>query len=137
MMRKVSLGSRLALLFAACTAAVSLGAGLLFSRASEQHFVELDQQLLDSRLSLFRTQLAGISTPTQLQARLPDLRDELSHQADLALRISGSDGSTWFESRTGLPQPPCPPGWPPCMHKAPTTAAWPYTWPKAQHLHRN
>ncbi len=110
MMRRVSLGSRLALLFAACTAAVSLGAGVLFSRASEQHFVELDQQLLDSRLSLFRTQLAGITTPTELQARLPALRDELSHQADLALRISGSDGTTWFESRTGLPQAPLPAG---------------------------
>ncbi len=110
MMRRVSLGSRLALLFAACTAAVSLGAGVLFNRASEQHFVELDQQLLDSRLSLFRTQLAGITTPTELQARLPALHDELSHQADLALRISGSDGTTWFESRTGLPQAPLPAG---------------------------
>ena len=97
-MRRLSLGSRLALLFAACTAAVSLGAGLLFSKASEQHFVELDQQLLDSRLSLFRAQLAGISTPEDLQARLPALHDELSHQADLALRISGNDGTTWFES---------------------------------------
>ncbi|AJA15187.1 ATPase [Pseudomonas putida S12] len=104
MMRRVSLGSRLALLFAACTATVSLGAGLLFSRASEQHFVELDQQLLDSRLSLFRTQLAGVSTADELQARLPALRDELSHQADLALRISASNGATWFESRSGLPQ---------------------------------
>ncbi|GLO15563.1 two-component sensor histidine kinase [Pseudomonas putida] len=109
-MRRASLGSRLALLFAACTAAVSLGAGLLFSRASEQHFVELDQQLLDSRLSLFRTQLSGISTPDELQARLPELRDELSHQADLALRISGNDGATWFESHTGLPQATPPAG---------------------------
>ena len=103
-MRRISLGSRLALLFAACTATVSLGAGLLFSRASEQHFVELDQQLLDSRLSLFRTQLADVSTADELQARLPALRDELSHQADLALRISASNGATWFESRSGLPQ---------------------------------
>ncbi|HEN8802403.1 heavy metal sensor histidine kinase [Pseudomonas sp. CM25] len=106
MIRRVSLGSRLALLFAACTAAVSLGAGLLFNRASEQHFVELDQQLLDSRLSLFRTQLAGLAAVTELQARLPALRNELSHQADLALRISGSDGATWFESRSGLPPAP-------------------------------
>ena len=102
-MRPVSLGSRLALLFAACTATVSLGAGLLFSRASEQHFVELDQQLLDSRLSLFRAQLAGASTADELQARLPALHDELSHQADLALRISASNGATWFESHSGLP----------------------------------
>ena len=109
-MRRLSLGTRLALLFAACTAAVSLGAGLLFSRASEQHFVELDQQLLDSRLSLLRTQLAGISNMDDLKAHLPALRDELSHQADLALRISGADGTPWFESRSGLPQAPLPAG---------------------------
>lgn len=30
---------------------VSLFAGVLFSRASEAHFVELDQQLLDSKLT--------------------------------------------------------------------------------------
>lgn len=110
MMRRVSLGSRLALLFAACTAAVSLSAGLLFNRASEQHFVELDQQLLESRLSLLRAQLAGITTPAELQAHLPALREAFSHQADLALRISGSDGTNWFESRTGLPKAPLPAG---------------------------
>ncbi|WP_446731441.1 heavy metal sensor histidine kinase [Pseudomonas sp. PSKL.D1] len=105
-MRKVSLANRLALLFAACTAAVSLGAGLLFSRASEQHFIELDQQLLESRLSLLGTQLSGVKTPTDLQARLPALRNELSHQADLAVRISGSDGSLWYASREALPATP-------------------------------
>ena len=46
----MSLANRLALLFAACTAAVALLAGALFSRASEMHFIELDQQLLDSKL---------------------------------------------------------------------------------------
>ncbi len=50
-MRRLSLSSRLALLFAACTAVVSLFAGVLFNRASEQHFVELDQQLLDLNAS--------------------------------------------------------------------------------------
>ena len=42
----MSLANRLALLFAACTAAVALLAGALFSRASEMHFIELDQQQL-------------------------------------------------------------------------------------------
>ncbi|MFK0312571.1 heavy metal sensor histidine kinase [Pseudomonas sp. NPDC090233] len=106
MMRRLSLGSRLALLFAACTAGVSLGAGLLFSRASEQHFVELDQQLLESRLSLLRAQLSGLQSPADLNTRLPALRNELSHQADLALRITGSDGSLWFSSRSPLPDAP-------------------------------
>jgi len=105
-MRRLSLGNRLALLFAACTAAVSLGAGLLFNHASKQHFIELDQQLLESRLSLFRTQLAGLNGPGDLESRLPALRNELSHQADLALRITGSDGAPWYASRNPLPDAP-------------------------------
>ena len=44
LIKHLSLSSRLALLFAACTAVVSLLAGVLFNRASEAHFVELDQQ---------------------------------------------------------------------------------------------
>ena len=50
MIKRLSLASRLALLFAACTAVVSLIAGVLFNRASEAHFIELDQQQLDSKL---------------------------------------------------------------------------------------
>lgn len=108
-MRRLSLGNRLALLFAACTAIVSLGAGLLFSHASAQHFIELDQQLLESRLSQLRSQLSGVATLAQLQPRLPALRLELGHQADLGLRILGSDGAPWFDSRQALPEP-APPG---------------------------
>ncbi|MCO7520413.1 MULTISPECIES: heavy metal sensor histidine kinase [unclassified Pseudomonas] len=106
MMRRLSLGSRLALLFAACTAAVSLGAGLLFSRASAQHFVELDQQLLSGRLSLMRSLLDGVDSQAQLAPRLPALLNELSHQSDLALRVRGADGTSWFASRGALPPAP-------------------------------
>ncbi|HDS1735852.1 heavy metal sensor histidine kinase [Pseudomonas sp. BP8] len=110
MMRRLSLGSRLALLFAACTAAVSLSAGLLFNRASEQHFIELDQQLLGNRLSQLRRQLAGVDSPDTLATRLPLLRGELSHQADLAVRIRGPQAEPWFESRPGLPDETRQPG---------------------------
>ncbi|WP_038994364.1 MULTISPECIES: heavy metal sensor histidine kinase [Pseudomonas] len=106
MMRRLSLGSRLALLFAACTAVVSLSAGILFSRASATHFIELDQQLLNSRLSLLRQMLEGVDDPASLALRLPALQTELSHQADLAVRIRGRDGRTWFDSQTGLPDSP-------------------------------
>ncbi|QXH54157.1 heavy metal sensor histidine kinase [Pseudomonas fakonensis] len=110
MMRRLSLGARLALLFAACTASVSLGAGLLFSRASAQHFVELDQQLLSGRLSLMRSLLDGATSAQLLQTRLPAVLNELSHQSDLALRVRGGDGTLWFDSRTGLPDDPRRPG---------------------------
>ena len=53
-MKRISLASRLALLFAGCTAVVSLLAGVLFNHASEAHFIELDQQLLDGKLVALR-----------------------------------------------------------------------------------
>ncbi|MEE3634936.1 heavy metal sensor histidine kinase [Pseudomonas sp. AL 58] len=110
MMRRLSLGNRLALLFAACTAVVSLFAGVLFSRASETHFIELDQQLLSGRLSLMRQLLEGVHDPASLNTRLPALQTELSHQADLAVRIRGNDGRLWFDSQPGLPDSPMSPG---------------------------
>ena len=93
-MRRLSLSSRLALLFAACTAVVSLIAGVLFSRASEAHFVELDQQLLDGKLMGVRRALEDIQ-PSEAEARLTN---ELGRQADLSLRIIGSDGQHLYDS---------------------------------------
>jgi two-component system heavy metal sensor histidine kinase CusS len=101
-MRRLSLGSRLALLFAACTAVVSLIAGLLFSRASESHFLELDQQLLDSKLVARRSALKGAEDPALFAERSAILRDEMNHQTDLALRVRGHDGSLWFDSASHL-----------------------------------
>ncbi|WP_425930586.1 heavy metal sensor histidine kinase [Pseudomonas sp. NyZ201] len=110
MMPRLSLGVRLALLFAACTAVVSLLAGILFSRASEAHFVELDQQLLNSRLPVLQRILEGVDSPVSLESRLPGLKEELAHQADLAMRLQGQDGSLWFASRSNLPDSPGTPG---------------------------
>jgi two-component system heavy metal sensor histidine kinase CusS len=98
-MRRLSLSSRLALLFAACTAVVSLFAGVLFSRASEAHFIELDQQLLDGKLIGLRRALHDI----QSSEREVKLADELSRQADLSLRITGSDGQRLYDSASRLP----------------------------------
>lgn len=102
-MPRLSLGVRLALLFAACTAGVSLVAGILFSRASAAHFVELDQQLLSSRLPVLQRILDGVDSPKSLIPRLPELKEELAHQTDLALRVRGHDGTVWFASRSNLP----------------------------------
>ncbi|KII33436.1 ATPase [Pseudomonas fluorescens] len=98
-MPRLSLSTRLALLFAACTAVVSLFAGVLFSRASEAHFIELDQQLLNGKLIGLRRALHDIqSSESQVK-----LADELSRQADLSLRITGSDGQRWYDSSASLP----------------------------------
>ena len=109
-MPRLSLGVRLALLFAACTAVVSLIAGILFSRASEAHFVALDQQLLSSRLPVLQRLLDGVDSPASLEPRLAELKDELAHQTDLALRLRGPDGRLWFASRNNLPDSSAQPG---------------------------
>ncbi|PWB30444.1 two-component sensor histidine kinase [Pseudomonas sp. SDI] len=110
MMRRLSLGARLALLFAGCTAVVSLVAGVLFSRASAAHFIELDQQLLSGRVAQFQRLLEGVQDQPALAARVPALQAELSHQADLALRILGRDGQLWFDSRGTRSALPVGPG---------------------------
>ncbi|WP_296411275.1 heavy metal sensor histidine kinase [Pseudomonas sp.] len=102
-MRRLSLSARLALLFAACTAVVSLFAGVLFSRASEAHFIELDQQLLDGKLIALRSVLQDVTEAGDFARYQARLQDELIRQPDLALRIIGSDGQLWFDSAPALP----------------------------------
>jgi two-component system heavy metal sensor histidine kinase CusS len=102
---RISLSSRLALLFAACTAVVSLTAGVLFNRASEAHFLELDQQLLDSKLPALREVLQGVDSREALNQRLSALRNELARQPDLALQVRGAGGQLWFDSLPASPAP--------------------------------
>ncbi|MDG1582936.1 heavy metal sensor histidine kinase [Pseudomonas sp. GOM6] len=98
----MSLANRLALLFAACAAAVALVAGALFTRASEAHFVELDQQQLQGKLTVFAEQLQGVTSREDLAARRPQLEQELQRHPELALRIQGTDGQRWFTSHAEL-----------------------------------
>lgn len=103
-MKAPSLGARLALLFAACTAAVSLVAGVLFNRASEAHFIELDQQLLEDRLAEVRAQLGdAIANRAAFDARKPALLAMLARQPDLALRVASGTGEPWLDTRPDLP----------------------------------
>ncbi|MGN8124687.1 heavy metal sensor histidine kinase [Pseudomonas sp. 22082] len=102
-MRRLSLSGRLALLFAGCTAVVSLVAGVVFNRASEGHFIELDQQLLEGKLlSVRQTLLSGSDAA--------HITDELSQQGDITLRVSGPEGQRWFgrslHTPANLPQQP-------------------------------
>jgi len=103
-MRRLSLAGRLALLFAACTATVSLVAGVLFNRASESHFVELDQQLLDGRLAELRSTLGQVNSLADFQPLRDRLQNEIRLRPDLALKIQGADGQPWFDSANTLPR---------------------------------
>lgn len=107
MIKRLSLTSRLALLFAACTAVVSLIAGVLFNRASEAHFIELDQQQLDSKLVTLRSTLQGVDSREALLQRAPLLRAELDHQPDLTLRISAA-GQRWLDGAPNVTLPEAP-----------------------------
>ncbi len=98
----MSLANRLALLFAACAAAVALVAGALFTRASEAHFVELDRQQLEGKLAVFAELLRGVGDSDGLAARRAQLEQELQRHPELALRIQGADGQTWFASQPQL-----------------------------------
>lgn len=100
---RLSLSARLALLFAACTAGVSLVAGLLFNAASEAHFLELDQQLLDSRMTALRGVLQGVDDRPGFDSRQAQLQAELARQPDEGLRVFGADGAPWLDSRPALP----------------------------------
>ena len=102
-MPRLSLSSRLALLFAACTAVVSLLAGVLFGRASEAHFAELDQQLMESRLAVLRSTLQNADSLERFKQRLPDLLENLRQQPDLTMRLRSPDGQVWFDSSQSLP----------------------------------
>lgn len=97
----LSLQNRIALLFALCAATVALLAGLLFSQASEAHFVELDRQQMEGKLRLFAELLRGVESPAQLETQRPQLLLELQRHPELALRLTGPDGRQWFAS---LPQ---------------------------------
>ncbi|MBC3258087.1 heavy metal sensor histidine kinase [Pseudomonas paralactis] len=107
MIKRLSLTSRLALLFAACTAVVSLIAGVLFNRASEAHFIELDQQLLDSKLVALRSALQGVDSREAFALRGPQLRAELDHQPDFTLRITAAE-QRWVDGAPHLSVPAAP-----------------------------
>jgi len=107
LIKRLSLASRLALLFAGCTAVVSLLAGVLFNHASEAHFIELDQQLLDSKLVALRSTLQGVDSAASFAEREAQLRTELNRQPDLALRITAA-GKRWFDGAPDVALPTAP-----------------------------
>ena len=107
MIKRLSLASRLALLFAACTAVVSLIAGVLFNHASEAHFIELDQQQLDSQLVALRGALRGVDSLDTFAGREAQLRAELNRQPELKLRITTA-GQRWLDDARGVTLPDAP-----------------------------
>ena len=55
------------------TAAVPLIAGLIFSRAIDDYFVELDHMAISAKLAVFRDELRGLGSEQQMPRREAEL----------------------------------------------------------------
>jgi len=91
-----SLTLRLTLLFATASTAVLLALGFLIGHSIEQHFEELDMEVLTGKLELARHALAKVRSQADLDA-LPKLFDDSMvghHGLDIA--VIGPDGRQLF-----------------------------------------
>jgi two-component system heavy metal sensor histidine kinase CusS len=87
MLRRLTLVSRLTILYALISAMVLCGLGVMVARASYSHFVDLDLAYLQGNASLVQRGLTQTSEPSDVRALLAQQMD--SHQG---LYIALSDG---------------------------------------------
>jgi two-component system, OmpR family, heavy metal sensor histidine kinase CusS len=93
-----SITLRLTLLFAAVSTTVLLVLGLLVGVLVEDHFEDLDMELLGGKLELVRHALAGVAAQDDL-ARLPGQLDAaLVGHHGLSVRIWSGDGAILYAS---------------------------------------
>ena len=98
-MKFLSLTARISLLFACCEVVVLLSLGWIVIRSVETHFLELDRQEIEGKLSLVRNLLARVSRPDELDAAPEQLDNALVGHHGLSVALIASDGSIWFASR--------------------------------------
>lgn len=96
MIGRKSITLRLTLLFAAVSTTVLLLLGLVVGRLVEQHFEELDMDLLGGKLELARHALAQAGTPAELAALPQRLDEALVGHHGLAMVVVAPDGQTLF-----------------------------------------
>jgi two-component system, OmpR family, heavy metal sensor histidine kinase CusS len=89
---------RLTLLFAAVSATVLLALGLLVGVLVEDHFEDLDMELLGGKLELVRHALDGVVAPEDLPPLARRLDAALVGHHGLSVRIWGGKGSTLYVS---------------------------------------
>ncbi len=91
-----SITFRLTLLFAAVSVIVLLLLGLLIGTLVEQHFEELDMELLDGKLQLLRHSLEKVRTSSELEALPRTLEDALIGHHGLAVGILSQGGQVLY-----------------------------------------
>ena len=95
---QLSLTARMSLMFMSAVIAVLVLAGLVFNMLSQQHFMDLDRQVLVEKLESARHILGKAGGGTDLAAELPQLRALLGAHQDLAAVILAGDGQLLFST---------------------------------------
>jgi two-component system heavy metal sensor histidine kinase CusS len=95
-MNRLSLTTRLSLLFMLAVAAVLTVAALSFYRLSQHHFERLDRQILVEKLESTQCILAGTTGEVDFDALQPRLSALLGAHNDLTAIILASDGRVRF-----------------------------------------
>ncbi len=93
---RASITLQLTLLFAAASAAVLIGVGVLVGRLVESHFEQQDLTELGGKLELVRHRLLQVRAPGDLDGAAASLADALVGHHDLALRVVAADGRELF-----------------------------------------
>jgi len=95
-MKRISLTSRLSLLFMLAVTAVLLVAGLSFSQLSQHHFMQLDRQTLEEKRQASQNILAEFKDAEQFEQLKPRLRALLGAHRDLTAIILDNSGQLLF-----------------------------------------
>lgn len=95
---RLSITLRLALLFAATTAAVLLAQGLFIGQLVDRHFEELDLAELSGKLELTRHALTSVRGEADLAALPARLDDALVGHHSISINIDAADGRTLYRS---------------------------------------
>lgn len=126
-MKRISLTSRLSLLFMLAVVAVLLVAGLSFNHLSQRHFMQLDRQTLDEKRQASQRILARLNNAEQFAQFKPQLRALLGAHRDLTAIIHDSAGNVLFSE-------PGPVELPAQVRGAATNSVW--QWQEQGHMFR-
>ena len=95
-MSRLSLTTRLSLLFMLAVTSVLALAGVLFNQLSQHHFDELDRQVLADKLVAAEQLLLGLGDLQRLDPVRPQLHAMLGGHRDLSVLILDGEGRILF-----------------------------------------
>ena len=98
--RRLTLTTRLTLLFTAVLLAVLCGMGMMVMRASQAHFVDLDRAYLDDKAALVRQVVASSADLDQLSQRLEEL---LQSHTGLYVRLERAQKTLFGQAADTFP----------------------------------